>query len=166
MLLVPLSEYLLSSVKNSVDMTQYINSGSSDQCSEYMSLRSWFDWFEELNEIITGLIINIFMLRNMKVAAVLRADSIEEETSMRNKINKFTNFFLPGYFVLQIGIYVLQLLIFSSIDKQKSTGWLLAFYLIFDLIKLILSSFLGVTTYLFAQKIMKLIKLFAYEFGE
>lgn len=33
--------------------------------------------------IFTGIIIQVFMLRNMKVAGVLRAESIEEETKVR-----------------------------------------------------------------------------------
>jgi len=76
MLLVPLIQYMLCSSGRCIDY--FFNSNSDKRCSLYF-FKSWYDWIEELSTIATGLIINVFMLRNMQVAAVLRAETVEEE---------------------------------------------------------------------------------------
>ena len=106
MLLVPLIQYMLCSSGRCIDY--FFNSNSDKRCSLYF-FKSWYDWVEELSTIATGLIINVFMLRNMQVAAVLRAETVEEEHKMRERIYKFQIVYLPLYFLLQILIYVLEI---------------------------------------------------------
>ena len=98
MLLVPLIQYLLCSLGRITDWFRY-PPGEAERCHVYF-FRSWYDWVEEIATVATGLIINIFMLRNMKVAAVLRAESVEQEQDIRRKIHRFTIIYLPLYFVL------------------------------------------------------------------
>lgn len=62
----------------------------------------------------TGLIIQVFMLRNMKVAAVLQAETIEEEVSTRARVDTLTWVYLPLYAVLSIFIYIIEVLVFSD----------------------------------------------------
>ncbi len=71
MLLVPLVQYMLCSIFRSID---YFTNDNT-LCSLYY-FKSWYDWIQEISMIATGIIIQVFMLRNMKVAAVLRAKSI------------------------------------------------------------------------------------------
>lgn len=71
MLLVPLIQYLLCFIFRILDYSTMQNS----YCSIYF-FKSWYDWIQEISMITTGIIIQVFMLRNMKVAAVLRAKSI------------------------------------------------------------------------------------------
>ena len=112
----------------------------------------------------TGLIIQVFMLRNMKVAAVLQAETIEEEVSTRARVDTLTWVYLPLYAVLSIFIYVIEVLVFS--DRDLNIGLLIALYIMFNVIKLVFSAIIGITTLRFGSQISKLIKLVSYEFGE
>jgi hypothetical protein len=104
------------------------------------------------------------MLRNMKVAAVMRAESIEEETVMRTRVEKLTAVYLPLYFVISVIIYVIEVLVFSN--KQQNISLLIGFYIVFNVIKLTFSAIIGITTLRFGASLSKLIQLVQYEFGE
>jgi hypothetical protein len=112
----------------------------------------------------TGLIIQVFMLRNMKVAATLRAETIEAEAVMRARVDNLTVVYLPLYFVLSTIIYIIEVVVFSN--KQQNINLLIGLYIVFNVIKLTFSAFIGITTLKFGASISKLIKLVQYEFGE
>jgi len=111
--------------------------------------------------IFTGIIIQVFMLRNMKVAGVLRAESIEEETKVRQKINNFTCLYIPVYAFLVLSIYILEILVMApptSIKNDYSLqNIILGVYILLNTIKLSFSAYIGITTYKFAASINKLI---------
>ena len=104
------------------------------------------------------------MLRNMKVAAVLRAETIEEEAIMRKRVHNLTCFYLPIYAVLSITNYVIEIKVFS--DRQQKIDLLIGLYTLFSLVKLTFTAFIGITTLKFGSSISKLIKLVKYEFGD
>lgn len=162
MLLVPLIQYLLCLIFRVLDYKTQLNS----YCSIYF-FKSWYDWFQEISMIMTGIIIQVFMLRNMKVAAVLRAKSIQEESETRIRVRHFTYFYLPLYGVLSVLIYVMEILIFSKKDITGVSEWfLIGFYSLMNVAKLSFSAFVGLTTLRFATSINELIQLVTYEFGE
>lgn len=104
------------------------------------------------------------MLRNMKVAAVLRTETIEEENETRETVRKFTFAYIPIYAILSLLVYILEILIFSNANKHERT--LIIIYIIINLLKFCCETFIGITTFKFATSIKKLITLVKYEFGE
>jgi hypothetical protein len=151
MLSVPLIDYFVSAIGRMVDFFQDGNSSTSDvECSQYF-FKSWYKWIEQIASVATGLIINTFMLRNMSVAAILRAETLEEEIHVRRRLKVLTAFYLPTYFCFQITIYSCEISIFNSIYKGiQLPSWLLPTYLTINIVKLMFSATLGITTFCFA----------------
>lgn len=112
MLLVPLIQYVFCSIGRAEDY-YYFLAHDNNFCSLFF-FYSWFDWVQEISMVATGVIIQVFMLRNMKVAAVLRAESIEQENRTRAKVKKLTIAYLPLYFFLSISIYVMDILMLKE----------------------------------------------------
>ena len=83
----------------------------------------------------------MFMMRNMKVAAVLKAESIEEESKTRENMRKFTLVYLPVYVFLSLADYILEIVLFQN--KQKDERFELVVYILVNSVKLVCETFIG-----------------------
>lgn len=73
MLLVPLFDYLLAAVQRVV-----AGANKSGKCVNYFA-NDGFYWVNDLSQLATGIVCNIFMLRNMSIASMISSEWISEE---------------------------------------------------------------------------------------
>jgi hypothetical protein len=98
------------------------------------------------------------MIRNMSVAAILKSETPEEESLMRNRIKVFAAFFLPLFCIFEIGIFTMELILLNNIDKDNNVDEIvLPIYLLMNLFTILLTSLVGVVTLTFALSLKKLI---------
>lgn len=105
------------------------------------------------------------MLRNLKVAAILKCKSIEEEAKTRKQMKLATQIYLPLYAFLTISNYVMEIALFQN-ASIKISYICFALYTVSNLTKLVCETFIGITTLNFVNQIKQLIQLMSYEFGE
>ena len=74
MLLVPLFDYLLAAVQRVVS-----GANKSGKCVNYFANDDGFKWVNDLSQLATGIVCNIFMLRNMSIASMISCEWISEE---------------------------------------------------------------------------------------
>ncbi len=115
----------------------------SGKCVNYFD-NDGFQWVFDLSQLATGIVCNIFMLRNMSIASMISSEWIsdEEEKERRKKLLIITYLFLACYITLYLSLFAVQFKLYNNPDNNVALG----FYITLNLLKLILCTCLGVTT--------------------
>jgi hypothetical protein len=148
MLLVPLFDLTISAVyqvkKTSEDW---------EDCNKHFHVI--FDYCEMLSQVATGVVCNIFMLRNMSVAVLLTCPDEKEEKKKRKVLTFTTWVFLVLYIMTYTAITCLEKKIMEPGHPHQQI--FVPLYIFSNLFKLLMTTVLGVVTIVFAGKLKELI---------
>jgi len=157
MLSIPLADYSLQAFSRLYDSVR------GEAICEVFFTGGALKWISEIFALATTVVVNVFMLRNMSVAAILKSETLEQEMATRKRLRRNIAFFLPTYFVLVVLIYICESLVFHPFYGYKV--YVLPYLLLCNGLKLVLCVTLGVYTLIFSNRIQNLINILHYEFG-
>ena len=117
----------------------------------------------ESTQIFNGILINVFMLKVLGIASILRCESKEEEQKTAHRHNLLVKIYVPCYLAAQALVYGCQLWIFS--DNQYTLTSMLSLIIIGNTFKLCMTFSLGAIIFVFAYQLKGTINQLVLQWG-
>jgi len=111
MMIIPLLDYFLAALGRIIESAISRNN-SSLSCDKYFDL-TWIRQVINFASVATGIVCNIFMLRNVSIAAILNSEGEQHEKNLRKKLKIVTYSYIAVYTLIFIAIQALQSVVFK-----------------------------------------------------
>ena len=112
---------------------------------------------------MNGILINIFMLKVLGVAAILRCESKEEEERTARRHSVMVKIYIPIYLTSQAVVYCCQLWIFS--DNQYTLTAMMTLIISSNILKMSMTFSLGIVIFVFAYQLKGTIDQLVFQWG-